>query len=166
MQRKISQKTAVEVFLGILLLFAIVAACIAAWAGAQTEEPDLYEGFVTFDEGVRYYDAGVYRTDWQEIGGNRYYFYLESGYMATGIVRIGGEWFVFGEDGVQVRTGFVSVGAGTLYFRDGHALTGWQVIDGAQYYFFLETGYMATGTVSIGGEEYTFSKDGKLLSIK
>lgn len=164
MQTKITQKTAVEIFLGILLFLAVIAVVVAAWAGANTPEPDLFEGFVTDGEGTRYYDTGVYRTGWQVIDGAHYYFRLETGYMVTGVLSIRGEKFAFREDGTQIRDGFVRDTEGTLYFDGGRHVTGWQEIDGNRYYFFLDSGYMATGTVKISGVTCTFSPDGVLLS--
>ena len=103
MQTKITQKTAVEIFLGILLFLAVIAVVVAALAGANTPEPDLFEGFVTDGEGTRYYDTGVYRTGWQVIDGAHYYFRLETGYMVTGVLSIRGEKFAFREVGTQIR---------------------------------------------------------------
>lgn len=57
-------------------------------------------GFVSDGTGTRYFSEYVPVTGWQEIYGNRYYFYIETGYMATGTVRIGGEEYNFSADGV------------------------------------------------------------------
>lgn len=164
MHKKISRKTAVEIFLGVLLFLAVIAVLIAAYMGANTPEPDLYEGFVTDGEGTRYYDSGVWRTGWQFIDGKQYYFRLETGCMATGVLSIRGEKYAFREDGTQIRDGFVRDTDGMLYFDGGRHVTGWQEIGGDRYYFFLDSGYMATGTVTVSGVTYTFSPDGVLLS--
>lgn len=71
-----------------------------------------------------------------------------------------------------------------MYYKDGKALTGWQTIGGAKYYFYgtgaLQTGWvkdgsgwryylgnkMITGWQNISGKSYYFTKDGLMAAGK
>lgn len=59
----------------------------------------LADGFLLDDDGMRYYNDGIYLTKWQEIQGKTYYFYYDTGLMAVGDVTIGGQSYTFAEDG-------------------------------------------------------------------
>ncbi len=50
------------------------------------------------------------------------------------------------------------------YYADGQPLTGWQTLDGIQYYF-LDDGSMARGQVEIDGERYYFSSAGQPILL-
>lgn len=57
-------------------------------------------GFLQDEDGVRYYEDGVYSVGWVTIDGREYYFKKESGLMATGKINIGGKEYTFLPDGV------------------------------------------------------------------
>lgn len=57
--------------------------------------------------------------------------------------------------------GLFSNDDGTFYFVDGEMQTGWQLVDGTNYYF---SPAMATGLTTIGDDTYVFDNDGNLLT--
>ena len=59
------------------------------------------------------------------------------------------------------RSGWSSDQAGTAYYRNGHAVTGWQNIDGSRYYFGAD-GLLRTGWQDIDGSRYYLDAGGIL----
>ena len=59
------------------------------------------------------------------------------------------------------RSGWSSDQAGTAYYRNGHAVTGWQDIDGSRYYFGAD-GLLRTGWQDIDGSRYYLDAGGIL----
>ena len=120
--------------------------------------------------------GSVRLTGWQNIRGERYYFYRSSitgsgrshniGSMATGWQNIDGNRFYFYKSS--------SSGSGTPH-SIGAMATGWQLIDGTKYYFYRSNktganahvkGAMATGWQSIDGARYYFFKSSSTSSGK
>lgn len=60
-------------------------------------------------------------------------------------------------DGWSVRSGR------NVYFLDGHRVTGWQQIEGQQYYFDPD-GYLCTGWQEIDGNRYYFDDSGIMVT--
>lgn len=107
-------------------------------------------GSVTTDDGCCYYDAlGRQQTGWQKTGGTWNYFLPESGKACQ--VSVGRDCWaeVTLPDGTKEKS---------YIQRDASVLTGWQVIDGQQYYFDSQ-GFQwteAKGWLAIGQDRYYF----------
>ena len=153
------------------------------------EDGSMYTGYIYEDDGTRYYKDGVMQTHFVEIDGKTYYFNADNGYMiTTETYEIGGFLWEFEEDhsvkaleGWKEReghryffalgtaiTGFYEIEHKTYYFSEdlldlGVMLTGWQVIDGKNRYFF-EDGVMATGSQTVNGKDCVFADNGELES--
>ena len=99
-----------------------------------------------------------------EDGGYAYYVNGEKTY---GIAMIDGYYYDFGENGInegQTKyTGRVSVDGKICYSSFGILVSGWQVIDGDNYYFNKTDYSMVTGKYTIDKMEYTFNDDGVLV---
>ena len=66
----------------------------------------------------------------------------------------------FAKDGHLLRHVWVQEAEGTRYYWANHPETGWQTIDGKQYYFDPVTALMQTGDVEIDGVVYAFDYSG------
>ena len=77
------------------------------------------------------------------------------------LAALGWYWY----DNNVDRSGWVEDDSGAIYYRDFHAkkVTGWQEIDGIQYYF-GEDKAMVTGWQDIAGEVYFFGQDGHMAT--
>ena len=125
-------------------------------------------GFFGDPDGVRYYEDGVYLTDWQEdIGGDTFYFSKTTGLMVDGSTKIGGIYYVFEEmqHGALTlyrlagkRSGLYEDEDGVRCYAEGVYLTGWQDVAGDTYYFSKTTGLMVDGTGTISGLYYVFEQ--------
>ena len=100
--------------------------------------------------------SGAMDTGWKQIG-NDWYYFNNSGEMVTNSTVDG---YTLGADGKMVTTskaptssnvngvvapamteyanGFVTIGKFTYYYVNGYRVTGWQNINGNQYYFFSD----------------------------
>lgn len=114
---------------------------------------------------------GSLATGWRTINGVTYYFDPDEYYMyhfVDGsfdgrVYEIDGDCYCFNEDGA-LQTGVVDM-TGMLaykciYYADesGKLQSGWQIIDGYQYYFNLSMYY--DGYYEIDGVEYYFDEEG------
>lgn len=124
-------------------------------------------GFVKRDKYTYYYQEFEMFRGWLELNDEKYYFLITNGQMCTGVVYISGKPYEFLSDGRLIgvaQTGFVVTDEGTYYRNErGVQLYGWQVINGATYYFSTTNGYMKTGRATVGGIVYDFDEDGKLI---
>ncbi|MCR5195525.1 MAG: hypothetical protein K6D38_04355 [Pseudobutyrivibrio sp.] len=104
-------------------------------------------GLTTIDNGVYYFnDAAQLQTGWLELGGYTFLFNpAENGKLYTG-------WWTD-----------PAVGTRYLDTKDGHMLTGLNVID-KDAYFFNDQGYLQTGWIEINGQSFLFNPNdnGKL----
>ena len=112
----------------------------------ETDTPVL-DGWVTDSDITYYYENGIALTGWQEIAGDRYYFYKTTnsehkmGQMATGFLSDSGVRYYL----LQTATEDQQAGA---------MACGWQEIDGSNFYFYKSKkdghvkGQMATGWLS------------------
>lgn len=101
-------------------------------------------GWVTADDGQRYFHAdGKRASGLTEIGENCYYF-DESGNLCTGWITMGSTRRYFGEDGIMYKM--------------------WHEIDGSRYCFGGVDGVMLTGWAEIGGSRYYFGTDGIMVT--
>ncbi len=136
--------------------------------------------WVTIDSGKMYYfgaDGKAYKG-WKDINGTEYYFgddgtlqegwttieekryYLEYGVMLRGPIFINGELINLGENG-YVTEGWISWSGNKYYnLKGGVSATGWQEIDGKQYYFDAY-GVLLTDTVIDG---ITLGADGSAVT--
>lgn len=110
-------------------------------------------------------EDGSYLKGVQKIGSN-FYAFDNDGSMLTGWILSGGKYRYAGTDGV-ICMGLFRFNEKYVYFDniDGAMVTGWQTINGNQYYF-DENGIMVTGTYSVDGISYEFGADGKLQERK
>jgi uncharacterized protein YvpB len=108
-------------------------------------------------------------SDWQDIGGQRYYLGgAEDGSMKSGWQKLGGSWYYLGaaEDGA-LKTGWQKLGNLWYYLNpgDGIMLSDWQDIGGQRYYLGgAEDGSMKTGWYQIGSGWYNFASDGHCVN--
>lgn len=157
------KKRAVGLYFAVLAVLALVFIIVGYLIGKTVTDPDDINGWFTDEGGTKYYDRGFPRYQWQEIDGKAYYFsYNRDGYMVTGETVLAGVICYFGEDGAA-REGWYRKGEDLLYLQKAVPVTGWQEIEGEQYYFYQETGKMATGETRIGGVLYHFADDGRLI---
>ena len=114
-----------------------------------------------FDEGERSFGAdGKMIRGWVSYDNNTYY-YNTNGIKVTGKTEINGLWYFFDQNGVN-KTGWIDDN-GVRYcadMTDRHLLTGWQKLDGFNYYFNAD-GTMAANTVVEGK---TAQADGRVMS--
>lgn len=128
----------------------------------------------------RHSDGGYTRSDWEDIGGVRYYFdasgwmvtgwqlvdgtwyYMNgSGVMVTGWLLLGNTWYYLGNDG-KMAVGLTEVG-GRMYYLDGSGAmhTGW-VLLGNIWYYFDGSGAMYHGWLWYGNDWYYLLEDGEM----
>ena len=131
--------------------------------------------FVQKDGDTYLMSGDVVLTGWQEVKGERYYFYRTAsstsgkphnkGAMATGWQKIGEEKFYFYTEPVTKSGKTHPAGA---------MATGWQNLNGSKFYFFPKEepgskhpkGAMATGWQEIKGEKFYFFKTASSASGK
>lgn len=137
----------------------------------EIEDDVTKNGLVNNGHGTRYYINNVMQKGWQSIDldgdgtPDKCYFDKYTGYLAVGgayaLPEDGGEdakelFYEFTDKGILVGlyNGLYTSDAGILYYVDGVYQTGWQNIDGKEYYF-DDTGYAAVGDVTVekDGEE-------------
>ncbi|MBR5515129.1 MAG: phosphodiester glycosidase family protein, partial [Clostridia bacterium] len=119
--------------------------------------------YTTFNDS--YTLVNIIKNGWiLEDGGYAYY---DNGVRAYGIVNIDGYYYDFGENGVnngQTKyTGLVEVNGKTCYSSFGQLVSGWQVINGDNYYFNKSDYSMVTGKYTVDKLEYTFNENGVLV---
>ena len=130
-----------------------------------------YEFIKCPDGNTRAFRGGVYAVGWREIDGNWYFFTSNSqkrGKMFTGRTTI----YVYQSDPLTytfsnkgellVGAFFTDTDGNTVYYWGPNTVTGWQTIEGKQYYFDEATGYMVKGEVEIDGETFSFDNNGVL----
>ena len=103
----------------------------------------------------------ITQEGWNKINGN--YYYLEDGCVkADGAYKLAnGKWYVFDKDGKML--------SGTKQnnrwlSESGSALTGWIKRGGAWYYADLDTAELYTGFQKINGVQYYFRSNGTMLA--
>ncbi len=100
-------------------------------------------------------------------GGGVYAFDANGHMIKNKWYKIYGEWNYYGKDGYAVTEQWVKDSKGWLYLDEGgYILTeAWLAEEDVITYYVGEDGYRyANGTYTIGGNEYTFDKDGLLIS--
>lgn len=108
----------------------------------------IYNGFYTSGTNKLYYVDGVYQTGWQEIEGNKYYFF-DNGYAAIGDVE------VKNERGESILGRFTEEG---VY---EYELIGWITTDaGTRYYYKNDDGKVVYAT-----REYKYEYKGKFYTL-
>ncbi|MBE6687576.1 MAG: hypothetical protein E7591_10185 [Ruminococcaceae bacterium] len=99
-----------------------------------------------------------------EDGGYAYYV---NGDRTYGISKVEGYYYDFGETGInegQTKyTGIVIVDGKKCYSSFGALVSGWQVIDGNNYYFNKNDYSMVTGKYTVDKLEYVFDENGVLV---
>ncbi len=112
-----------------------------------------------------YFENGIPKTGWQEIGGSRYYF-DNNGFMQNGWLKYGSDWYYLNGSG-RMYTGWLNLGGGlnSWYYLDDNGImaTGWRTIE-EKTYFFDFSGAMQTGWKTISGKKYFFDDSGVLVS--
>ena len=117
------------------------------------------------DDGeYRYYLNGEVQTGWQYIDGYRYYFRKADGAMLrNGIYTVYSSKCVFAEDGKYIENPTYEIIDNKCYYG-GIQVTGWQTVDGNEYYFKKSTGEAITnGTYTVGATKCTFDETGILV---
>lgn len=111
----------------------------------------------------RHSDGSYTKSNWEVIGGQRYYFDA-AGYMVTGWQNVGGSWYYMDGSGKMV-TGWIALGGTHYYLNTSGAMhKGWLKDGGTWYYLnptannFGAEGAMARGYRQIDGVWYYFNK--------
>lgn len=108
----------------------------------------------------RHSDGGYTRSDWEDIGGVRYYFDA-SGWMVTGWQFINDSWYYLDESGAM-RTGWQFLGNIWYYLEaSGKMLTGHHEINGSRYYL-DGSGAMKTGWILLDNTWHYFDGSGAM----
>ena len=112
----------------------------------------------------RHSDGSYTKSNWEVIGGQRYYFDA-AGYMVTGWQNVGGSWYYMDGSGKMV-TGWIALGGTHYYLNTSGAMhKGWLKDGGTWYYLnptannFGAEGAMARGYRQIDGVWYYFNKE-------
>ena len=127
---------------------------------------EMQTGWITWNgEGTKtYFDpqTGAALSGWQDIDGNRYYFDpAKDNHSVRWTQKIeGGQYYFNGAS--RMQTGWITWnGEGTKTYFDsktGAALSGWQEVDGATYYFDpAKDNHSARWTRYIDGKRYYFN---------
>ncbi len=128
--------------------------------------------------GKYYFDKdGKAVSGWKQLNGDWYYF-RENGYgwerggtkhrASTGLTQIEEDYYYFDDTGVMQAGCWIvtddedGTGKAKYYLdADGKAVSGWQQIDGAWYYFNSYTRAASSGLISfVGGYHYFFDEEG------
>ena len=129
-------------------------------------------GFTKLGDRTVYYgtsqtNLGQMQYGMQTIGNDHYYFHTNNGDMAKGELQLNGHWYDFDGNG-KMQTGFTKLGDRTVYYSTdqnklGQMQYGWQVINGAKYYFATNNGDMARGgQKQIDNGWYLFNNQGQV----
>ena len=107
---------------------------------------------------------GVYQKGWLKLDEGWYYLGT-NGVVQTGWIQVGNNWYYGQPDsenpGLLVENKFYDINGATYYFKEGgYMAIGWQVIDGADY-FFTGSGAMAKNQWS---GSYYLGADGKMMT--
>ena len=126
---------------------------------------------------------GKMMTGWQDITGNTYYFYPQSGALAIDQfiegkyvdedgkyiegrlpkpkwIHDNNGWWYRHEDGSRTKNDFENIGNATYYFDDqGYMVTDWKLIKG-NWYYFDDDGAMKTGWILSGKTWYYLDNNG------
>ena len=112
----------------------------------------------------RHSDGSYTKSNWEVIGGQRYYFDA-AGYMVTGWQNVGGSWYYMDGSGKMV-TGWIALGGTHYYLNTSGAMhKGWLKDNGTWYYLnptannFGAEGAMTRGYRQIDGVWYYFNKE-------
>ena len=112
----------------------------------------------------RHSDGSYTKSNWEVIGGQRYYFDA-AGYMVTGWQNVGGSWYYMDGSGKMV-TGWIALGGTHYYLNTSGAMhKGWLKDGGTWYYLnptannFGAEGAMTRGYRQIDGVWYYFNKE-------
>jgi len=115
---------------------------------------ELFSGIYT--DGKTYIDGVVVANGWT-ADGNSYYL---DGVKLTGSHFLDGVMYTFDENGVYLPdyqyNGLYEINDTVMYFINNRYQTGYQWIDGTQYYNFDKNGYAYDGIVTINGTECLF----------
>lgn len=127
------------------------------------------DGWKKFDGNYRYFDTdGVMKTGWLTVGEKKYYMDPSTGLRTVGLKEIDGKTYYFVEKnnaGYAWCDGWKSFDGNYRYFdADGVMLTGWQTINGKEYYLSKTTGLRKTGFVKDDGKYY-YVKGGRRSNI-
>lgn len=157
------------------------------YEGDENTDPseETLQGWVSGDDGTRYYidntfvvgekkidgywyyfnANGVMATGWtvQEGRPDKRYYYDADGSMCYGEKKIDGHWYYFHPVTGVMMTGWVKHHNHTYYYNaDGSMYYGEKKFNGHWYYFRDVTGIMATGWAKHHGHTYFYNDDGTM----
>ena len=157
------------------------------YEGDENTDPseETLQGWVSGDDGTRYYidntfvvgekkidgywyyfnANGVMATGWtvQEGRPDKRYYYDADGSMCYGEKKIDGHWYYFHPVTGVMMTGWVKHHNHTYYYNaDGSMYYGEKKFNGHWYYFRDVTGIMATGWTKHHGHTYFYNDDGTM----
>ncbi|MCQ2483414.1 MAG: DUF4214 domain-containing protein [Clostridia bacterium] len=131
---------------------------------AGSDEGKLYEGFVTIDNDLYFYENGIMQHGWVFIENpyGIYYFDDTTGKALRGWQKIDGFTYYF-TDNYTAAIGFVTISGNVHYFNIiGEMQTGWVYLNDSKesYYFDPETGVMHVGWLEYKNDIYYFDSNG------
>jgi len=128
-------KKAMILFLAVLLLAGCAAEPAETTSPPETTaKPTTVPATTVLEKTVPETTAEPIVTGWQEVDGNRYYYYDVFGEMITGWETVDGKIYFFDDTGAMV-TGWYQEGEYSYYLQPDGAAVGPVEIEGKQYFF-------------------------------
>ena len=135
-------------------------------AAEETQEPEIFDGWVEESDGMHFYVAGVEITaQGYKIDGSWYYFDENGVSMRNWFRQKGAEWYYYDADGCMANNVELDIdGKHYKFTAGGAAYLGWYE-DAEGRYYYTGNGYRAAEQgLKIDGSWYYFSEDGKMLT--
>lgn len=125
-------------------------------------------GWITVADNQYYYDPSNgcrMLTGWFNDGAGRHYLFPEDGHLVKGALRIDEKDYLFSAEG-NMMTGWQTINGVNFYYDpvDGAMVRGWLGDMTARYYLSPLDGHMMTGLQAIDGQVYYFDQTGKMAT--
>jgi len=127
-------------------------------------EPEVKNGWIEEDGGIRYYVDNKYVTGIQTIEGKNYYF-NDSGLQQKGCWIKTSKGKMYANKSGTLKNGLVMIGSNKYYFKSFIMQTGNKTISGDKYYF-KNSGVMFTGVRKSNKKLYCYKENGKQVTKK
>ena len=135
-------------------------------AAEETQEPEIFDGWVEESDGMHFYVAGAEITaQGYKIDGSWYYFDENGVSMRNWFRQKGEEWFYYDAEGRLVKSVELDIEGKHYKFKSsGATYLGWDETEEGKYYY-TGNGYRAVNQgVEIDGSWYYFKEDGQILT--
>lgn len=130
----------------------------------------IYEGWIQLTPAWKFYfdpaDGGAAAIGFKVIGNKEYYFDVNGVMQVSGIATVGDAKYMFLDDG-SIYKGWIQLTPSWKFYFDpanhGAAMTGFQAIEGKDYYFDNNGVMQQQGSTTIAGKKYLFLSDGSIF---